>query len=46
VDVQSDEDPDKEKATAEELVQEQMFVFEKYEAVSIAYLFIFAYLMG
>jgi hypothetical protein len=34
VDVESDENPEADKAAAEDLAQEQMFVFEKYEAVS------------
>lgn len=34
VDVESDEDPEADNAAAEDIVHEQMFVFEKYEAVS------------
>lgn len=45
VDVQSDEDAEDDKAAADDLMQEQMFVFEKYEAVSIIRFFILSYLM-
>lgn len=33
--MESDDEPEKDDAAADDLVHEQMFVFEKYEAVSV-----------